>query len=106
MSQAIDPAQLKANAEDLEQALLQHADKPAAQQLLIAMLDLICDAKAGRVRTPLDSVPCGRAFADGAFAGLKDPDVDEFYVAFSVQLRGGISPEDRQDIDWLNASRS
>jgi len=76
--QAIAPAKQKASAEDLEKVLLQHADKPAAQQLLIAMIELIGDAKAGRVRTPLDTVPCGRAFADGAFADLRNADVDGF----------------------------
>lgn len=105
MTQQIDPAKLRASAEHLEWVLNQYPDSADVQALLRALRPLIEDAKAGRISEPLDrdDVPCGYNFADGRYMPYKQPNVDEAYVSFGTELRGGLSEQERRIIAKFNA---
>ncbi|MCD9098118.1 hypothetical protein LU699_12740 [Luteimonas fraxinea] len=106
MTKTIDRIKLGTTAEHLERVLHHHKDDPAARALLMELGDLILAAKARQISKPLDGVPCERAFAEGVFTELTDPSVDEAYVAFSIELKGGLSDEDRRDLEKLEQLRA
>lgn len=101
MTQAIDPIKLKAAAEHLEWALNQYPNSEDVQSLLRALTPLIEDAKAGRVLVPVDSanIPGAWNFGDGRYTPYDNPDVDDAYVDFRIEMRGGLT----EDEDEFNA---
>lgn len=98
MTQAIDPIKLKATAQHLEWVLQQYPDNEDVQALLHALEPLIRAAIAGNVSSPLDrqEVHGTYNFADGLYSSYKDPNVEDAYVAFSIELRGGLTEEEQQ----------
>lgn len=107
MTQTIDPIKLKAAAEHLEWVLKQYPDSDDVQSLLHSLTPLIEDAKAGRTLVPMDSmdVPGAWNFGDGRYIPYKNPSVDDAYVEFSVELRGGRTEQDKQRIARMDAMR-
>lgn len=107
MTQTIDPIKLKAAAEHLEWVLKQYPDDEDVQGLLHSLASLLEDAKAGRVLEPLDSMNIAGAwnFSDGRYIPYKDPSVDSAYVAFVVEMEGGLSEQERQLNARMDAMR-
>lgn len=107
MTQTIDPVKLKAAAEHLEWVLKQYPDSEDVQGLYHALLPLIEGAKAERVQDPLgrQDIPCGYNFADGIYRPYTDPNVDEAYVRFSIEMRGGLSEKEKLNILQLEEMR-
>src|SRR3546814_3929079 len=91
MTQAIDPIKLKAAAEHLEWVLKQYPDSEDVQGLLHALLPMLEEAKAMMVKEPVErrSIPGGYNFGEGLYAPYGDPNVEEAYVGFSTEMRGG-----------------
>ena len=100
MTNSIDQLRLRAAAEQLEVALLQHADDAYARALLQSFAPLLEAAKAERLREAIDQhdVPGAYNFGDGRFSGLQAPNVDDAYAAFATELAGGLSGRERQII--------
>lgn len=98
MTRTIDPTKLKAAAEHLEWVLQQYPDSEDVQGLLQALQPLISAAKSGEVSSPLDrqDVPGTYNFADGLYTPYKDPNVEDAYVAFSIELRGGLTEQEKR----------
>ena len=98
MTQTIDPTKLRAAAEHLDWVLTQYKDEPIVQSLLQSLLPLIEDAKAGRIKAPIDSrkVPGTYNNADGAFIPYKNPSVGAAYAKFKVALSGGLIEQDKK----------
>jgi hypothetical protein len=107
MTQTIDPIKLKAAAEHLEWVLTQYPHDDEVQGLLRALFPLIETAKAGRVHEPLErqDIPCRRNFAEGAYRPYTNPSVDEAYVRFSIEMRGGLSEKEKLNILQLEEMR-
>lgn len=105
MTQTIDPAKLKAAAEHLEWVLQQYPDNDDVQSLLHSLTSLIEDAKAGRVLTPIErkAVPSAWNFGDGRYIPYANPSVDNAYADFSIELRGGLTEQDKQRIARMEA---
>lgn len=93
---SIDPVKLKAAAERLEWVLRQYPNEPDVQGMLDGLLPLIEDAKAGRVLEPVDWIPFGYNFADGRYRSYEKPSVEDAYVEFKIQMRGGLTEEEKQ----------
>jgi hypothetical protein len=108
MTKAIDPAKLKAAAEHLEWVLSRYPDSDDVQGLYHALLPLIEQARAGQVHGPLErqDVPCGYNFADGVYRPYTDPNVDEAYVRFSIEMRGGLTEQDKKRLARMDAMRN
>lgn len=108
MTESIDPLKLKASAEYLEWVLTQYPASDDVQGLLHALWPLIESAKAGKVLGPVDrrDIPCGHNFADGIYRPYANPNVDEAYVRFSTELRGGLTEQDKQRHARMEALRS
>ena len=104
MTQKIDPAQLKAAAERLEWVCQQYPNEESVQGLLKSMRSLIDDAKAGRISAPIThrhDIPARWAVSgEGLYRDYKDPDVEDAYVAFAIEIEGGLSQDD-QDINAI-----
>lgn len=98
MTQKIDPAKLKAAAERLEWVCQQYPNEKRVQGLLESMRPLIEDAKAGRVHAPIadrHDIPARWAVSgEGLYRDYKDPDVENAYVAFAIEMEGGLSQDD------------
>lgn len=96
MTQTIDPVKLKAAAEHLEWVLKQYPESDDVQSLLHSLTPLIEDAKAGNLLIPIErgEVPNAWNFADGRYIPYADPSVDNAYVEFSIQLRGGLTEQE------------
>jgi vacuolar-type H+-ATPase subunit E/Vma4 len=107
MTQTIDPIKLKAAAEHLEWVLKQYPDSEDVQSLLRALTPLIEDAKAGRVPEPVDSmkIPGAWNFSDGRYITYEDPSVDSAYVAFVIEMEGGLSEQEKQLNARMDAMR-
>jgi hypothetical protein len=107
MAQAIDPIALKAAAEHLEWVLRQYPSSDDVQSLLNSLTPLIEAAKAGRVLVPVSrkDVPGGYNFGDGVYSPYKNPNVEDAYVNFRIEIRGGLTEEDRQRIARMDAMR-
>jgi hypothetical protein len=108
VTQTIDPIKLKAAAEHLEWVLMQYPDSDDVQSLLRALTLLIDDAKAGRVIAPVDrmDIPGAWNFGDGRYIPYANPSVDNAYSDFSIELRGGLSEQDKQRIARMDAMRN
>lgn len=98
MPQTIDPTNLKEAAEYLEWVLKQYPDSEDVQSLLRALTPLLDDAKAGRVLEPVDrrDIPGAYNFADGRYIDFSDPDVDGAFVRFSIEMRGGLTEQEKR----------
>ncbi len=96
MAQTIDQANLKAAAEHLEWVLRQYPDNEDVQALLRGLLPLIEEAKAGRVREPVERIPFEYNFADGMYVPYKDPSVGGAYADFATEMRGGTTGKEKQ----------
>lgn len=98
MTQTIDPIKLKTAAEHLEWVLQQYPDSEDAQGLLRALEPIIRAAIAGDVSSPLDrqDIPGTFNFADGLYSPYKDPNVEDAYVAFSIEMRGGLTAQEQR----------
>lgn len=107
MTKTIDPDKLKAAAEHLEWVLSRYPDSDDVQGLLHALLPLIEDAKAERVHEALvrQDIPCSYNFANGVYRPYTDPNVDEAYVRFSIEIRGGLSEKEKLNILQLEEMR-
>ncbi len=98
MTQTIDPIRLKAAAEHLEWVLRQYPDSGDVQGLLHSLMPLIADAKAKRVLKPVErkDIPGAYNFGDGVYEPYKNPDVGTAYVRFSIEMRGGLTEEEKE----------
>ncbi|MCP1376343.1 hypothetical protein [Dyella lutea] len=107
MTQTIDPAKLKEAAEHLEWVLKQYPDSEDVQSLLRALKPLLDEAKAGRVLQPVDrrDIPGAYNFADGRYVDFTDPDVDDAYVGFSIEMRGGLTEQEKRINARMDAMR-
>lgn len=107
MTQAIDPVKLKAAAEHLEWVLQQYPDSEDVQDLYQGLRPLIEDAKAGRVAHPIDRkvVPGAWNFGDGRYIPYANPSIDNAYTEFSIELRGGLTEQDKLRIARMDAMR-
>lgn len=105
MAQAIDQARLRAAAEHLDWVLSCYPEHERANNLRARFAPLIEQAKAGLIaelQDP-DDFPAGRALAEGFYADLKDPNVEDALVAFSIELRGGLSDREKRLVGELEA---
>ena len=105
MPQPVDPIKLKASAEHLEWVLNQYPESDDVQALYRALLPLIEKAKAGDVVEPAESIPGGYNFADGRYLQYQEPSVDAAYASFSVEMRGGLTEQDKRRIARMDAMR-
>jgi len=107
VTQAIDPIKLKAAAEHLEWVLQQYPDNDDVQSLLRSLTPMIEDAKAARVLVPMGDlkIPGAWNFGDGRYIPHKNPSVDEAYVYFSIEMRGGLTAQERQLNARMDAMR-
>lgn len=98
MTQSIDQGRLRAAAEHLERVLEHYAEHAQVRGLNDALAPLIADAKAGRIREPLDlrDIPGGWHLADGTFRDLRDPSVEGAYGDFATELQGGWSDQGKR----------
>jgi hypothetical protein len=96
MNQAIDPIKLKAAAEHLEWLLRQYPDNEDVQALLSGLKPLIEDAKAGRVVEPVERIPFAYDFGDGIYTPYRNPNIDDAYVAFAIEMRGGSTEQEER----------
>jgi hypothetical protein len=108
MTQQIDPARLRAAAEHLEWVLNQYPGSDDVQSLLRALRPLLEDAKAGQITQPVErnDVPGAYNFGNGRYSPYKQPSVDDAFVAFRVELRGGLSEQERRIIAKYDAMRA
>ncbi|AND67706.1 hypothetical protein ATSB10_02520 [Dyella thiooxydans] len=108
MAQTIDPIRLKSAAEHLEWALKQYPDSADVQSLLRALTPLLDDAKAGRVLEPVDrwDIPGTYNFADGRYIDFSDPSVDGAFVRFSIEMRGGLTEQEKRIHARMDAMRA
>lgn len=107
MTQAIDIIRLKAAAEHLEWVLLQYPESEVVQGLLHALGPLIEDAKAGRIKEPIDSgrVPGTYNNAEGAYIPFTNPSVEDAYGEFKDELGGGLTEQDARRLAEMEAFR-
>jgi hypothetical protein len=105
MTQVINPAKLKAAAEQLEWVLKQYPDSDDVQGLLHALAPLIDDARSGKILEPLERIPGEYNHADGRYIPYKNPDVGDAYSAFAIEIEGGLTEEDEQRLARMDAMR-
>ena len=99
MTQTIDPIALKAAAEHLEWVLQQYPTEEPVQALYRALQPLIESAKAGRVSAPVErqAIPARWAVsAEGLYRDYKTPNVEAAYIAFGIQLEGGLTEQEER----------
>ena len=106
MTQAIDPIKLKAAAEHLEWVLRQYPESEEVQSMLQGLLPLIEDAKSGKIKEPIERVPFGYRFSEGAFRPYKDPDVGHAYAVFATEMEGGLSDAGREIEAYIKAKKA
>ena len=107
MTRAIDRSKLKAAAEHLEWVLQQYPDSEDVQGLLRALTPLIEDARAGLIDAPIDrgKVPGTYNNADGVYIPYKNPSVGDAYAKFKIELRGGLTEQDKKRHAKMEALR-
>lgn len=108
MTRSIDQARLREAAEHLEWALDQYRSVAHAQSLLKSLRPLIEAAKAAQLNDPIDphDVPGAYNFGDGRYLDLVEPNVPNAYVAFTTELAGGLSDEEKEIIELMRANRA
>lgn len=99
MTQKIDPIKLKGAAEHLEWVCQQYPGEAAVQSLYQGLRPMIEDAKAGRVLVPIANrhdIPSRWAVsAEGLYRDYGNPSIESAYVAFAIEMEGGLSEEDK-----------
>jgi len=107
MPRTIDPAKLMVAAGQLEWVLRQYPESVDVQALSHSLGPLIDAAKAGLITEFVEGreVPGSYNFADGLYVPSKDPDVEEAYVRFRVELRGGLTEQDEKRHAEMEAFR-
>jgi hypothetical protein len=99
MTQIINAVKLKAAAEHLEWVLNQYPNEPAVYNMLIGLLPLIEDAKAGKILVPVtdeQNIPFRWAVsAEGLYRDYKDPNIERAYVTFAIEMEGGLTEADK-----------
>ncbi len=108
MTQSIDTIKLKAAAEHLELVLNQYPNSEEVQGLLESLTPLIVDAKASIIREPLnrEDVPGAYNFGDGVYVAYAKPSVDDAYTNFRIELRGGLTEQEKRIASRLKAASS
>ncbi|WP_426700050.1 hypothetical protein ACPPVV_11640 [Rhodanobacter sp. Col0626] len=108
MTQTIDPIKLKAAAEHLDWVLRKYPDSEEVQDLLHSLSPLIDDAKAARVLEPveMDDVPGAYNFGDGVYMPYTSPSVDDAYTKFRIEMRGGLTEQEKRIIARMEAATS
>lgn len=100
MTQKIDPIKLKAAAEHLEWVCQQYPSEAAVQSLYQGLRPMIEDAKAGRVLVPIANrhdIPSRWAVsAEGLYRDYEEPDIEGAYVAFAIEMEGGLTEQDKR----------
>lgn len=98
MAPDIDPEKLKAAAGHLEWVLRQYPNESTVQALLHSLLPLIEDAKASRAPEPVDrgDIPGGYNFGDSVYRSYRGPNIEDAYVAFQIEMRGGLTDKEKQ----------
>ena len=99
MTQTIDPIKLKAAAEHLEWVLQQYPGNDEVQRMLHGLLPLIEDARAGKIFHVMESqdVPFNWAVnSEGLYDDYRTPSVRSAYVVFQIELRGGLTEQDKR----------
>jgi hypothetical protein len=100
VAQKIDPIKLKAAAERLEWVCQQYPGEAAVQSLYQGLRSLIEDAKAGRVLVPVadrQDIPSRWAVsAEGLYRDYENPSIESAYVAFAIEMEGGLTEQDKR----------
>lgn len=96
----IDKARLKAAAEHLEWVLLQYPDSAIVRSLHRSLSPLIDAAKANAIESivEMNDVPGAYNFGDRLYSQFSEPDVDDAYVQFCVELEGGLTDQENRQI--------
>ena len=109
MTQKIDPIKLKAAAERLEWVCQQYPGEAAVQSLYQGLRSMIEDAKAGRVLVPVahrQDIPSRWAVsAEGLYREYANPSIESAYVAFAIEMEGGLTEQDQRIIARMKAHR-
>ena len=90
---------LKSAAEHLEWVCQQYPTDEPVQALYRALQSLIDSAKAGTISAPIErqTLPARWAVsAEGLYRDYKAPNVEEAYVAFGIQLEGGLTEQEER----------
>lgn len=103
MTQTIDPIKLKAAAEHLEWVLEQYPKSEDVQALLQSLRPIIEAAKSKAILSPADRIPGAYNFADGIYIPYKNPNLGNAYARFSIEIKGGLTYKDTQQINHLEA---
>lgn len=108
MAQQIDPIKLREAAEHLEWVLHQYRGHDVPQTLLHSLADLLDAAKLGRINAPINDleIPGSYEFGDRQFSDFKDPSIDDAYAKFGVELRGGLTEEEKRFYAEMSAYRN
>lgn len=103
----IDKARLKAAAEHLEWVLLQYPDSAILQGLLRSLGPLIDAAKAGTMESVvgMNDVPGAYNFGDRLYSQFTQPNVENAYTQFRVEIRGGHTEQEKRQIAEMEAYR-
>ena len=103
MTQMINPQKLKAAAEHLEWVLSQYPGIRSIQSLLESLRPLIEAAETGSILEAIDQmdIPGAYNLADGKYMQYKVPSVGEAYVRFSIELRGGVTEQEKRIINSI-----
>lgn len=109
MTQKIDPKKLKAAAKHLEWVCQQYPGVERVQALLEVLRPMIEDAKAGRIMEPVqdgNEIPSSWAVSgERLFDAYKAPNIESAYVAFSDEMKGGLTDQDRRILARMKAHR-
>ena len=107
MTQTIDPEKLRDAALHLEWVFSRYPDASAVQDLATALAPLLESAKSGRIVSPIDrnEVPGGYAFGDGQYRDFRTPNLEDAYVQFRIELRGGLTENDKARLAKIAALR-
>lgn len=99
MSHAVDSDRLKAAADHLEWVLLQYPHNELLQNMLHGLERLIRNASAGAIRDAVDmqDVPFNWAVnSEGLYDAFDNPSVRNAFVAFQIELEGGLNEQDKE----------
>ena len=105
--QVINPARLKAAAEHLEWVLQQYPNEAVVQELYQSLLSMIEAAKAKKVFEPVDrrDIPGGYFFGDGVYRPFENPNVEDAYIDFKTEMRGGYTEQEKHQLARMEARR-
>jgi len=107
MTQTIDPIKLKAAAEHLEWVLKQYPNETVVQELYQSLRPMIEAAKAERVLEPVDrrDIPGGYFFGDGVYRPFENPNIEDAYINFKTEMRGGYTEQEKLQLARMEARR-